>query len=117
MARSVFAERFGYVIWLAHLRTGTAPSFAEIGRAIGGLTGQAVSGWADREKPPANYELHKPLATFFGVSIDWLIGGEGEAPQKELWEIWLRERRPRSGKLSEGGIPAARPGADKRKQA
>ncbi len=84
-------------MWVRHLRVGEAPAFAEIGRAVGGLTGQGVGAWRGRVKPPANYELHKPLAAFFDVSIDWLIGDTVEPPRPELWEVWLKERRGAAG--------------------
>jgi hypothetical protein len=105
VARSEFAERFGFAMWLRHLITGEAPSYAEIGRAVTkpgekALTGQAVGAWAEREKAPRNWELHKPLATFFAVDKDWLVDDDGDPPRPELWEVWIAERRHQAPTIS-----------------
>lgn len=98
MARSAFSERFGFAMWLRHLIRGEAPSYAEIGRAVAksgdkAMSGQAVGAWAHREAAPKNYELHKPLATFFDVPKDWLVDDDGEPPRPELWDVWIAQRR------------------------
>lgn len=112
MARSTFWERFEYAIWIRHLRTGAAPSYVEIGRAAGGLTGQGVSNWKGREKPPTNYELHKPLADFFQVPQEWLISDVGDPPRPELWTIWRAERSAPTEERTADGIGDKLTGAE-----
>lgn len=92
MSRSSFAERFGYGIWLRHLVTGAAPSFAEIGREVD-RTGPAVSGWTRTEEPPSDFRVHAPLAAFLGLEERWLVHNEGSPPREELWKAWVTERR------------------------
>lgn len=88
-----FSSRFGYARWLKHLREGQAPTHAAIGDAIGGRTGQGVAKMGKAEKPPKDWEIHTPLATFLGVDELWLIRNVGEPPEPELWKVWLRYRR------------------------
>lgn len=115
VTHSTFAERFGYALWIKHLRDGDAPSFAEIGRAVD-RTGPAVSAWRNSEEPPPDYRVHPPMAAYFDIDERWLIRDEGVAPEPELWTRWLRERRRRGAKQSRG-VPATRPGDVQRKRA
>lgn len=92
VAHSSFAERFGFARWLAHLVTGDAPGWAEIGRSVE-RTGQAVSGWALLPTAPRDYLVHAPLAECLGVAEAWLVRNDGTPPRAELWEVWVRERR------------------------
>lgn len=88
---STFAERLAYARWIRHLSSGAAATNAEIGRAVK-RTGQAITGWSVREAPPPDYlnnkPLHSPLAAFLGVDERWLISGEGDPPEPELWKQW-----------------------------
>lgn len=95
MARSGFDVRFGYLRWLRYLTDGEPPSFAEIGKAVGGddpLVGQTVSGWARRDTATDSRKNNRGLAVYFGVSEAWLVDGEGEAPRPELWRVWVAAR-------------------------
>jgi hypothetical protein len=89
---SHFGVRFGYARWLYHLRTGSSPGHAEIGREIG-RTGPAVSGWMDAADAPIDWRVHTPLAEFLGIDESWLVRGQGDTPRPELWEAWLAARR------------------------
>ncbi len=91
MERSTFADRFGYARWLAHLRTGKSPSFADIGQEIG-RTGPAVGAWTDAIEPPPDYRIHGPLARYFDLPEMWLIRNEGDPPRPELWKEWMAAR-------------------------
>lgn len=113
VAHSTFADRFGYVRWLAHLRTGESPGFADIARAIG-RTGPAVSAWTVADDPPPDYRIHEPLARYFECAERWLIRDDGEPPRPELWKVWADARRadvPRltvsSGRGDDGPIELA----------
>lgn len=88
---SGFGSRLGYARWLLHLRTGAAPSHAEIGREVG-RTGPAVSGWMEDEAAPVDYRVHGPLADFLGVAEEWLIKNAGSPPRPALWKEWLAAR-------------------------
>lgn len=92
MARSTFAERFGYAGWLYHLRTGRAPTFASIASATG-RTGVTVSSWASADDAPSDWRVHQPLAECLGVEELWLIRDEGAAPEPKLWTLWIDARR------------------------
>lgn len=104
MAHSTFADRFGYVRWIAHLRTGESPGFAAIAKAIG-RTGPAVGAWTEAIDPPPDYRIHEPLARYFDCSERWLIREEGEPPRPALWPVWLKDRKERA-KVARGGVRA-----------
>lgn len=93
VAHSQFYERLGFARWLAHLRTGVAPTHAEIARAVS-RTGPAVGAWMSEAEPPSDYRVHGPLAEYLEVEGDWLIRDVGEPPRPELWAAWLEARRP-----------------------
>lgn len=59
------------------------------GKAGKPMSGQAISGWRYRDKPPTNFELHEPLASVLGVGEGWLIKGTGTPPTPELWNVWV----------------------------
>lgn len=43
---------------------------------------------------PTDYRLHRPLLDYFELKDgDWLIEGNGDPPQPELWPIWERARK------------------------
>lgn len=71
---------------------GSAPGWAEIGRAVG-RSGVGVSYWQDNDEAPSDYKVHEPLAAFFGADAAWLIHGKGKPPNSDLWAVWLRYRR------------------------
>lgn len=91
LAHSTFALRFGYAVWLLHLKRGDAPGFAEIGRAVT-RTGQAVSAWAVAEEAPVDYRVHGPLAAFLSVEEGWLVKNVGDPPRPDLWKAWTEAR-------------------------
>jgi hypothetical protein len=91
VATSRFGQRFGYARWLKHLVDGTAPTHAEIGRAVG-RTGPAVGAWLAESEPPSDWKVHAPLAGFLGVDEGWLVKQEGKPPRPELWREWLVAR-------------------------
>lgn len=92
-----FGERFEFVRFLLHLRTGKCPENAEIGRAVG-RTGQWVTKWAGKDTAPPDYlggqPLHAPLLAYFGVG-NWLIDGAGDPPDLILWQRWRVARQDR----------------------
>jgi hypothetical protein len=88
---SGFAERLAFARLLTHFRTGRCLSNTEIGAAVG-RTQPWVTKWAKSATPPRDYEVHAPLAGFLGVDERWLIRGEGDAPELELWNRWRDER-------------------------
>ena len=93
--------RFGYLRWLRHLRDGDAPAFAAIGRAVRPekpLSGQAVSGWMKRDVATDSRHNNRALAAYFSVSEDWLVDEAGEAPEPELWAVWMDARQAQRGR-------------------
>lgn len=96
MARSAFGERFGYALWLYHLRAGRAPTFSAVGKAAR-RSGVAVSAWLKMETAPDKASLREPLPKYLHVPETWLFAGDGEPPRPELWEAWITERRSGPG--------------------
>jgi hypothetical protein len=102
VARSGFAERFGYVRWLLHLAHGSEPSFTEIADELTRwlkrpkgeeVASQTVSGWAKRDEFPDSRDFARALPAVLGVEEDWLIDGSKPPPRPELWAAWIRARR------------------------
>jgi hypothetical protein len=91
VAHSPFSVRFGYALWIQHLKRGEVPGWAEIGRAVT-RTGQAVSAWATAAEAPVDYRVHAPLAEFLEVDEAWLVKNVGEPPQPDLWQTWRAAR-------------------------
>lgn len=92
VAQSFFGVRFNYLRWRRFLETGEAPTFADIGRAVG-RTGPAVGAWVHMQGAPTDYRLHGPLLEFFELESDaWLIKDQGEAPDPELYRVWLQHQ-------------------------
>lgn len=89
---SSFSTRFGFLLWLKHLAEGVPPSYKEVGEAVG-RSGVAVSAWRAMENAPIDYRLHEPLSRYFSASAKWIVDGEGDPPQPELWKVWLRSRQ------------------------
>lgn len=96
MKPSGFGSRFGYARWLYHLRTGSAPTHAEIAREVK-RTGPAVSAWVEADDAPVDYRVHAPLAEFLEVDEAWLVKNAGEPPRAELWQAWRAARERASG--------------------
>lgn len=61
----------------ARLRAGK--TLAEVGKACGGKTPQAVKNWQDGKSKPSGKDL-MTLSDFLGVSFKWLIYGVDESP-------------------------------------
>lgn len=93
MEHPKFGVRFGYALWLHHLRTGRALQWSKIGAAIG-RSGQAVSAWPDAEEAPTDWRIQQPLAELLEVSSDWLIKNDGTPPLPELYSFWEAARNP-----------------------
>lgn len=102
VAHSKFWERLAYARFRYSAYHGHEPGNAEIGRAVD-RSGQAISAWDGRDLPPPDYidgkPLHQPLADFLEVPKTWLIGGDGDPPDGDLWKYWqaLRAHRRPSG--------------------
>lgn len=112
MAPSRFGHRFGYALWLHHLRSGRVLPWAKIGEAVG-RSGQAVSAWPELEDAPTDWRIQEPLSELLSASVDWLIKDEGEPPMPDLWKVWIAERRraqrmPASAFKEAGKKPAAK---------
>jgi hypothetical protein len=86
-----FSDRLAYARLLVHFRTGRCVSNTEIGAAVE-RTQPWVTKWAKSAKPPKDFEVHAPLAAFFAVDERWLMRGEGDPPEVELWERWQAGR-------------------------
>lgn len=107
MARSAFGERFGYALWLYHLRAGRAPTFRAIGEAVK-RSGEAVAAWLKMENAPDKASLREPLPKHLHVPEDWLFEGEGEAPRADLWHAWIEERHKGASALPSLKLTKAR---------
>lgn len=95
MAPSSFGERFGYALWLFHLRTGKPARYSVVG-AKAGRTGEAIGAWLKAAKAPDAHSIRDPTAKYLGVGADWLFDGKGEVPEPDLWARWqAARRRPR----------------------
>jgi len=108
--KSAFSERLGFALWLYALNHGgRVPGNATIARAVG-RTGPAVTVWLKQNYAPPDYEpkdsqrlkapLHQALADYLAVPKDWLIDGEGDAPEPDLWKQWLARQRHRRASSS-----------------
>jgi transcriptional regulator with XRE-family HTH domain len=90
-----FAERFAYLRFLKHLELGKAPTWKEIGDAVG-VTGEAVQGWVAKNQPPRDYKTVAELLRYFGgpelLEQGWLMEGVGVAPDPEMWVRWRSAR-------------------------
>lgn len=65
---------------------------AALGKA-GGRTGPAVTAWLDAIEAPPDWKIQNPISEFLGVSAVWLFQDMEPAPEKSLWEVWLKTRR------------------------
>lgn len=65
---------------------------AALGKA-GGRTGPAVTAWLDAIEAPPDWKIQKPISDFLGVPKVWLFEDAEAAPEKSLWEVWLKTRR------------------------
>lgn len=92
MPETTFAERLAYARALRHIRTGEAPSDAEIGKAVDRVP-QWVTKWKQSETPPKDYRVHAPLAEFLEVPVEWLRDGSGDPPEPDVWALWVAARR------------------------
>lgn len=102
---STFAERFAFARLLYHWREGAEPSQSAVAEAVG-MTQPGVRPWYDREDPPKDWTVHKPLAEALGVDPAWLIQNQGAPPKPHLWEEWIKERRKRQA-LGRGAAKVA----------
>lgn len=98
---STFAERFAYARWLASGRTGEEPSQTRIAKAVG-RTQPSVAEWYSRKKPPADWEVHEPLAQLLEVSAGWLVRDEEAPPEPQLWAWWFAQRHGHRAKPGTG---------------
>lgn len=116
VARTRFGHRFGFALWLHHLRTGRALPWSKIGEAVG-RTGQAVSAWPEQEEAPTDWKIQEPLSQLLGASVEWLIKDQGEPPMPDLWDVWLRTRqkedRARAKEMSGFEAQSSKPAAKK----
>lgn len=86
-----FAERLAYARILVHFRLGRCITNTAIGAAVD-RTQPWVTKWAKSSKPPKDFQVHEPLAAFLGVDEMWLIRGQGEPPERDLWDRWVSSR-------------------------
>lgn len=92
MEHSDFGARFGFLLWRHHLLAGQPPSLEAIGKAVG-RSGVAVGAWRASLDAPPDWRVQEALIAFFALENDrWLVRGQGEAPDPELWRMW-RQRR------------------------
>lgn len=113
-----FAERLAFARVLMHFRRGRCVTNTEIGAAVE-RTQPWVTKWAKSATPPKDYEVHRPLAAYLGVEESWLIRGEGDPPDVDLWDRWIamRAKRPPQ-KVPAGKVqPAASREAGKGREA
>lgn len=89
---STFAERLAFACWLFYGLTGDAPSQTAMAEQVGRAQ-PSVREWFAREKPPADWEVHAPLAGYLGVSEAWLIRNAEGPPEPDLWKWWTGKRR------------------------
>jgi len=45
--------------------------------------------------PPRDWEIQEPTSRFLGVPASWLFRNETDAPEPDLWDLWLKARRSR----------------------
>lgn len=99
-----FHERLAYARWLRHLRTGECTTDKEIADATD-RSSPWVTKWKVSEEAPADRHAARALSTFFGIEERWLMDGEGEAPEPDLWPRWEAARRSaRARKKSDVGL-------------
>jgi hypothetical protein len=91
VALSSFGERFGYALWLFHLRTGKPASNRAVGLEAG-RTGEAIAAWLRAPKAPDAHSIRAPTARFLGVDADWLFDEKGDPPRPDLWDAWTKAR-------------------------
>lgn len=78
MATDGFAQRLSVALETKKLTQGQLAALIEVSQPL-------VSQWLKGEKDPGREPLGK-LALVLGTSVDWLLTGEGEAPEPELTE-------------------------------
>lgn len=103
MEHSTFSERLAYARLLHHFFAGEPVGNAEIGRVVN-HSGQWVTGIADKDSPPKDFNVQKPIAELLGVRAEWLFKNEGEPPRPEMWKLWIRVRRARPRQLPKGAL-------------
>lgn len=85
---SSFSERLAYARWV---RVVDESDKALAARAK--VTAVWLGKWKVRADAPQGRKEGPRLARALGVSEEWLLDGEGDPPDVELWNDWLLKRR------------------------
>jgi transcriptional regulator with XRE-family HTH domain len=99
-----------------HFRTGQCVGQTDIAKAAD-RTQPWVAKWEKSPSAPKDYTTHRPLAAYLGVDEDWLIRGEGEPPEPDLWDRWSASRAPRVAPVPTAAVRAAPSSKDHGKDA
>lgn len=85
-----FNERLGYLRWLRNRGRAEPESDAEVAAALG-----VEGAWLSKWKKAAAFSRDRTMALKIesaldgtGVSSRWLLDGDGDVPEPEMWAIW-----------------------------
>lgn len=89
-----FNDRMAYVRWLRDMGHTEPENLTSFAKAIG-VKYDWLYKWIDSKQPPSRRSEIKALVAGLspmGVTEDWLIDGNGPAPEPPLWKLWLGAR-------------------------